>query len=209
MLTKTQDAEKAFVLKQKFYVDNNCCPQEELFWNRENGLHTQVEEYFAERGYFIPESLTRKNPNGRLNAFSELPIATYRNKDKAFLYLSSVMFDLNPVWLEYHQDKYTQFSKPKTLNLVLNTGGERKLKIACPAENDGKKLSEIQTVFGESLVNFHHRLWDSLPERHLRQKFEISAFLQQFGGAREYYFYVLSLSIAHGVLFKIFIHTLQ
>ncbi|PID83247.1 hypothetical protein CSB11_01780 [Candidatus Campbellbacteria bacterium] len=189
---------------KKFYVKKSSCPQEQLFWNRENGLHLEVEEYFHKKGYFIPSFLKTENPNGRLNAFSVRHIATYRNEDKAFLNLATTMFGLNPIWLEYQQDKYTQHSKPKTSNLILNTGGERKLKIACPAKNDGKKLNQIQTNFGKSLVDFHHTLWSSLPHSGIRKKFDFSDFLKQFGSAEDYYFYDLALSVAHGVLFKDF-----
>lgn len=190
----------------KYYTRDGESIRKIIKRRRKDGLHLKVEKYFEERGYFIPEYL--KYSNGT-NSFLARHIATYKKEDLFFLWTSK-FFKFTPIWSEYLSDKFVQSSKPKSCNLSLPINKSNgihdkvKIKVACLVESEGKKLKDIETFWGENLVDFHHGLWDSLPGANMRKRVDYSEFLAQFGGAEEYYFYDLLLYLAHGVLFQDF-----
>lgn len=79
---------------------------------------------------------------------------------------------------------------------------EYKKIIDCTAFQ-GKPIGEIMTLWGEPLVDFHHRLLPtSLESIHL----DVSAWCESNGGhAESYYQNFLALFICHGILFENFI----
>jgi hypothetical protein len=72
-------------------------------------------------------------------------------------------------------------------------------------KNDNKKFSEIKTLGGEKLVDFHHRLLAQSRAKRI-EMYDMSQWIAENGGhAREYYKRILAFFICHGVLFESFV----
>jgi hypothetical protein len=69
---------------------------------------------------------------------------------------------------------------------------------------DGKNFQEVSTVWGESLVSFHHRLVSSkLKDVELN---DITAWFQAMGSKPEYFYNrLLAIFVCHGIMFENFV----
>jgi hypothetical protein len=83
----------------------------------------------------------------------------------------------------------------KTIKRVINLDGSE----------EGKKLHEIKTLSGETLVDLHHKLMlKNFPDAKI---FDGSEWFKSKGGhAKNYYKYVLAMTVCHGVLFDNFLN---
>lgn len=171
---------------------------EEIRRREDLGLRKRVENFWKDKGFPIPEFFQKMEPAGILGRH----VATMRNEDVAFSRLCQ-QFDLPPLWLEYLGDIFLSISKPKTsLVYPTNKDGER-IKLANPNHWEKKSISVVVLDSGERLVDFHHKLWEKI-QSDKKKRYDISSWFQSFGTAKDYYFAVLSLFVAHGVLFKDF-----
>lgn len=120
---------------------------------------------------------------------------------------------LEPLGLEYLEDKFVTKNEDKYYlgkmffyHGLGKKGGIKTIstKVIDFDRCDGKKISDINTIHEQNFVEFHHRLVSSvLDENH---RLDMSAFYKRQGKlASNYYDYVLSLFIAHGVLFENFL----
>lgn len=124
---------------------------------------------------------------------------------------------LSPVVLEYLEDKFFTMSPDKMglckMNLFYgkDKSGKniiKKKNIIDFKHNDKKKFNEIETIWGESLIDFHHSLIDTEKNNfNLRDNvFDVSTWYRHMGNnASDYYHFYLSLFICHGVLFENYI----
>lgn len=122
--------------------------------------------------------------------------------------------DLDPVFWEYHSDKFTSNNEWKhSLGKMFFYKGHGKkggmkvdsLNVIDFNRFNGKRLSEVETTWGESLVDFHHDLIEQTFRKVPGEFFDASAWFAQRGGsAKDYYASFLSLFIKHGILFENF-----
>lgn len=66
------------------------------------------------------------------------------------------------------------------------------------AAYDGRPMSSICLSDGRSLVEYHHALQDKYLANPIRQ--DLSLYLKQHGGSKDYYLPFLSMFLLHGVL---------
>lgn len=169
-----------------------------LMQRRNVGLHKEIEQYWESQGNPLPPIVTSQN--GEL-AILARHVAAARNEDFAFNN-ECIELGLIPAWLEFHNDMFVSVSAPKLSLIYPETPTGRK-KLTNPSIWEKKKLNEISCYEGRSIVGIHNTQW----EQHFSTtgiRGDVSSWLQSFGNARDYYFADLSLSLAHGVLFKDF-----
>ncbi|NTV40718.1 MAG: hypothetical protein HGA61_00365 [Candidatus Moranbacteria bacterium] len=108
-----------------------------------------------------------------------------------------------PIVLEFLGDKFVSFNEEKKglgrLRVKNEKGDKFTVDIIDFKTSENKKISEIMTKTGESLVDFHHNL---LKKFRYDVKFEDStSWLREAGKKIDYYKYLLHF-VAHGVLFE-------
>lgn len=142
-------------------------------------------------------------------------IATPNYEIQRFLICADSLDTLQPLILEYTNDKFNNRNEMKfVLGKVpfhkgLNKLGEPIIErhniIDINASNN-KPISEVETVWGQRLVDFHHEMFEhSFP--HLKGNvFDLSEWLHKFGpSARDYYKGFLALFLRDAVLFENFL----
>lgn len=120
---------------------------------------------------------------------------------------------LKPLFWEYYQDKFVAKNEVKyylgMLAFFLKRG--KKGGLVCEYEkiidfnsSNGKKLSEIKTVWDEDLIAFHHSLFNTTYRNFSSEAFfDASHWLKDHGGtALDYYKNYLMLFITNGILFE-------
>ncbi|MFA6386289.1 MAG: hypothetical protein WCW04_00760 [Candidatus Paceibacterota bacterium] len=95
-------------------------------------------------------------------------IATPNYENRMFLSMAKDN-NLNPVFVEYFEDKFTSNNKYKhslgQLDICDHTDKQKKhclekITIVDFNKYNGKKLKEVKTLWGESLIDFHKKLFD-------------------------------------------------
>ena len=119
--------------------------------------------------------------------------------------------ELEPFFLEYFGDKFTSNNPIKYSWGKMKFQDPIKMPQSCPEsrmiidflKSDGKKISEVKTLWGQSLIEFHHELLTFDYPQAFKFLFDSTDWLHSFeGGAKEYYFRVLALFTCHGLLFE-------
>lgn len=96
-------------------------------------------------------------------------LATPNHENRRFLLLAKE-HGLHPVFLEYFDDKFTSNNKYKhslgqlhIQNKISKKGHEciEKINVINFNEANGKKLKEVETLWGESLIKFHKKLFNA------------------------------------------------
>lgn len=142
-------------------------------------------------------------------------VTTPNNDCKHFIKIA-MENKLQPVFFEYHDDKFTSNNDFKYSLGSLHLQGPVNKKDVFPVEKvtivdfakyDGKKLKDVKTLWGESLVDFHKKLFafhnSSTDNFHF---YEASQWLKKNGEhAREYYVNFLLLCTCFGILFENFL----
>lgn len=171
-------------------------------------LMEKVERYLSDIG--IPEAFKYEPPLVLFRQIASPSLETSR-----FL-IASDGVGMKPLFLEYYNDKFTSNNYWKRsigkLGFYEGVGKKGGMKISYKmifdfTANDGKPFSEIKTHWGESLIDFHHRLFEN-SYHHVNQNnfWDGSEWLHRTGGKAEYYYnQVLSLFIANGILLENFI----
>jgi len=127
--------------------------------------------------------------------------------------------NLKPVFYEYHNDKFTSNNDFKhslgQLNLHEDKNDrkgnriEEKITIIDFNKYDGKPIKEVLTLWDESLIDFHKRLFDICG--YFKEDFifyDSSDWLKRNGGkAENYYEKDLMLYICFGILFENFLNS--
>lgn len=184
------------------------CHEVRHLLKKRRGLRGAVEECWKAQGFVFPSAFLREEHIG----FVSRHIATARYEDCAFI-LMAELAGLRPVWSTYVRDRFVTHSPVKSSYLLprVVTGFSprgfpevRKLRLADTQEAEimQMRLSEITAVSGESLVAWHRNLLHSVyPQALVTDPSDI--YLAR-GGAKGYYPLLLSLAVAHGVLFEDF-----
>ena len=160
----------------------------------------------------IPEPLIDIGKNGVM--FRQ--VATPNYEIRWFIELTKD-YNLRTNFFEYHSDKFTSNNSYKhSLGQLIihkdkkNKKGENieeKITIVDFAKYDGKKLKDVSTLWGESMINFHKRLFDVVCSNNSNFKFYESSSWLKLGGNRavDYYTNFILLFICHGILFENFL----
>jgi len=173
-------------------------------WRRWNDkeLEKKVHKFLAGK---IPE-IFLKEPR----AISTTHVAT---PNWALLHFKKEAKEVNlrPLVFEYLEDIFitTNFDKVSLARMIFYHGKDnhgdmltsKRHIIDLTGREEKKQIKEINTVWGENFVDFHHKVF-----REHCQEVEIldgSSFYKKMGkNAKEYYPYVLALYIRHGILFE-------
>ncbi len=171
-------------------------------------LRPAVEQWWKDRGLSMPELLTTSlKPQG----FLCRQLATFRYEDATFVIMAEKA-GLSPAWLPYEGDVFADISplkrsyiEPVYVAGVGRNGGMRKvgtrLVSGNVAELNGRPLMHVVTNQGTSLVDYHCGNLRTLYNR--AQVADVTPILRKAGGTpRRYYPALLSLLVAHGVLFE-------
>lgn len=142
-------------------------------------------------------------------------VVTPNYEVRRFFHITQGLDDLEPLFWEYHEDKFTSNNDWKRslgkLTFLMGIGKKEGKKIESATiinfnTYNGKKISQVKTLWGQSLVKFHHELFDKT-YRTSSQKhfFDSSKWFKRNGAtANEYYLPFFLLFIQHAVLFENF-----
>ncbi len=183
----------------------------------------------------IPAELTKRRNNKKLQSYihNTLPagipeilrsggsaivfvqIATPNYELRKFIAMTKGLDGLSPLFFEYHEDKFTDNNEWKyNLGKLSFENGKNKNGIEIIERHNvidfnsskGKKLKEINTLWGQPLVDFHHDLFKneySLIEYKNIGFFDASKwFLESGGEPRKYYESFFKLFLLNNVLFE-------
>lgn len=165
----------------------------------------------------VDEYLQGKLPIQFQNSFRAILFRQLFTPNYEFRHFMSIvnLLDIEPLFLEYHDDKFTSNNILKhslgKMRFQQGIGRNGGINIKCRnvinfAENDGKKLKNIQTLWGQPFVEFHHELLELEFPGSSKHLFDASDWLHsQGGGAKNYYCKVLSFFIRNAVLFENFL----
>jgi hypothetical protein len=119
---------------------------------------------------------------------------------------------IEPLYWEYCDDKFASVNESKRMlgKLYFLHGRGRKngikndlLNIIDFTSSDGKKISAMRTLWGQSFVDFHHELFDAQHRVLSHTFYDSSRWLGAHGeSAKSYYPAFLALFIRHGILFE-------
>lgn len=142
-------------------------------------------------------------------------LATPNFETYRFMICADVLNELRPLIFEYSADKFADINEfkralgkmlfYKRLNKNLEPIITHKTIIDMSKWN-GKRINEIVTLDGQSLVEFHHKLfYERFPEMY-GSVHDVSDWLTASGviTAKEWYKKFLSLFLTHGALFENF-----
>lgn len=178
----------------------------EEIWKRWNDLKLRqdVESYLKEVPGFL-----RKEPRAVLWRQLASPSMEYLQ----FIKFAN-QIRLKPVMAEYLQDKFVGINREKLCLAKMpfyhgqNKNGEQLFnyrKVIDITIFEGKAISDVRTVWGESFVDFHH----GLMARHTPIKIDMVDMSEWFsihgGRAIGYYKYELALYLCNSVLFENFL----
>ncbi len=119
--------------------------------------------------------------------------------------------DLKPSSWEYLKDKFFTINEDKLclgkMSFAMGNIEDSQVvnkKILNFKEAEGKPFTEIKTLWGENLIDFHHRILDK--SGYGIELFDGSDWYRSFGDrSSDYYVYYLAVFLCYGVLFENFI----
>jgi hypothetical protein len=157
----------------------------------------------------LPDSL-----NDSFKAVLFRQIATPNHEIRRFLSIVDALDELEPFFGEHRDDRFTtsneykvSWGKVRFDKKLKQNGKYESLNILDFPAADGKKISEVTTLWGQLLIDFHHGLFKET-YRPVNENFfhNISPWLQEHGGnAANYYKPVLTWFLQKGLLFENFV----
>lgn len=152
----------------------------------------------------------RKGPHAV--AFRQVTTSNY--EIRRFFSIIDSIDELEPLFFEYLEDKFTSNNEWKHAlgKLFFYAGKGKKGGSKIESFNvidfnqfNGKKISEVRTLWGQSLVDFHHEFFNARYREADAAFFDASAWFKHHGpSALEYYKSFLALFVRHGILFENF-----
>ncbi|HVX91403.1 MAG TPA: hypothetical protein VHC20_07380 [Candidatus Paceibacterota bacterium] len=141
-------------------------------------------------------------------------IATSNYEIYRFLAVADALHELKPLILEYGEDKFNDRNEGKYFlgKLCFHKGVNKKgeavwesIRVIDFNASNNKPISAVTTIWGQSLVDFHHELFQKSFPRHTDCAHDISEWLRSFGPtAKDYYKQFLALFLRDGILFENF-----
>lgn len=140
-------------------------------------------------------------------------LATPNNESRIFIY-SAKENGLQPVFLEYFDDKLTsnnlyklslgQLSVQNKIETENNEAVE-KIDIVDFKKYDGKKIKDVKTLWGESLIEFHKKLFDAYNLKDISFFEETSWYKKRNEKPGEFYDNFFLIVTCFGILFENFL----
>lgn len=140
--------------------------------------------------------------------------ATPNYEIRRFISIVDVLESLQPLFLEYIDDKFVpendrkfSLAKLKFFNGFGKNGGKKidRKRIIDFYQNNGKKISQVKTLWGQSLMDFHHELFEEDFMSVGNCFYDISSWLGKSDYIPSlYYKNFFRLFIQHGILFENF-----
>lgn len=153
--------------------------------------------------------------DGKMNIVLFRHIATPNYEIRRFMSAADVLEEHNTVIAEYTADKFTNRNESKYFlgRVCLNKGLNKKGESIFECQNmidfnssNSRPISEVSTLTGASLVDFHHRYFESIFPQFKGSVVDISGWLKKNGAsAKEYYKSFLMLFLRDGILFENFL----
>lgn len=155
--------------------------------------------------------------NGKKKAVIFRHVATPNHEIRRFVGLVDGFSEglIDPLIFEYHSDKFTNLNEwkyslgklpfHKTFDKKGNLVFEQKSVVDFNTSNN-KSIGSVNTLWGQSLVDFHHELFcKSFP--HLGGNFfDLSEWIKENGQTPvEYYKHFFNFFVRHGILFENFL----
>jgi len=143
-------------------------------------------------------------------------LATPNHESRRFVSLVDAIDEFIPMFFEYLDDKFTDnndwkyyLGKLPFFHGIGKKGGEKitRSNIIDFNISRGKKINEVKTLWGQSLIDFHHNFFDESYKEKNKDVvfFDASEWFSKSGGnAKDYYKNFLALFISHGILFENF-----
>lgn len=131
---------------------------------------------------------------------------------RRFIHLIDVL-NLEPMFLEYYEDKFTSINPLKHCLGKMRFQSDldssrliiRNVNIIDFNSSQGKKINSVETVWGQSLIEFHHQLLEEIFPNSSQFLYDGSPWFHRQGDkARTYYVKYLALFIQNGILFENF-----
>jgi hypothetical protein len=151
----------------------------------------------------------------KFNAVHFRQIATPNFDALWFLDLAQ-LYNFNPIFFEYHNDKFTSNNEFKhslgqlRIHNGFNKNGGYNKELATIIDfnkYNGKKLNEVLTLWDESLIDFHRKIFDlyNLPKQDI-SFYDASSWFSVHGhDAKQYYKEFFLLFVKDGILFENFL----
>ncbi|MDO8668328.1 MAG: hypothetical protein Q7K35_04540 [bacterium] len=140
-------------------------------------------------------------------------LATPNHENRRFMSLAKE-HGLHPVFLEYFDDKFTSNNKYKhslgqlhIQSKISKKGHEciEKINVINFNESNGKKLREVETLWGESLIKFHKKLFKAYGLKGFSFFEETDWYEKDNEGPIEFYANFFLLVTCFGILFENFL----
>lgn len=139
-------------------------------------------------------------------------VATPNFETKRFLHLCAFS-EYSPLLLEYHEDKFTSNNEHKRClgKMPIFNGYRNNRSVGHKFEMimdfnmaNGKRLCEVKTLWGESLIGFHKKLFEVERVKYTEDLFlDVSDWLKMHGGSpKDFYKNFLALFMMNGILFE-------
>lgn len=155
----------------------------------------------------IPNELTKSG----IRAVMFRQITTPNYEIRRFLQIIQALDEFVPFFGEYRDDKFTSVNDQKHSWCKIlfhrnHNGHFDSLTIVDLIKNDGKKLSEIKTIWGQQLIDFHHELFRTDNIQVNPDYFcDISPWLKHHGvSAKNYYEQIMFWFVQNAILFENF-----
>lgn len=190
------DEDKIFSVEELYTPLSVAKEEIQRRWN-DKELRKKVEDFLGEE---FPE-MFKDEPRAVLFRF----IATPNFEFRRFFDLSQ-MVSLEPVYAEFLGDKFCTRNQDKLClgRIVVSNGkNEKKKNIINIQDNDNKKFSDIETLWGQKLVDFHHYIFSESFAG--VQNFDVSSFKTNGETSKDVYIKFLSLFLCNGILFENYI----
>ena len=163
----------------------------------------------------LPSKTPRRLSEGKNMALSR-HLGTPNYEMYRFMHFSDVLTNLSPIILEYRNDKYVNANHTKyALAELCFYGGIHgltrraildRVSVINKNESNGKRISDIKTKWGESLISFHRAFLISKFPAIEKGVVDLSEMYAELGGkARDYYNGYLSLFLRNNILFENFL----
>ena len=157
----------------------------------------------------IPEPLKEKS---KIVMFRQLVSPNY--EIRRFVNVADA-WEVDILFWEYHNDKFTSNNELKhalgKMPFYTGMGKDGRARITNFNiidfnTSNGKKISEVKTLWGQSLIDFHHKFFRNRYSDVNHHFFDASKWFKEHGaGAAGYYTNFLSLFIRHAILFENFL----
>ncbi len=138
-------------------------------------------------------------------------IASPDNEFMYFLELSKKVA-LEPISLEYVHDKFFTMNTDKMayakMQFMNDVRQIHTVQIVDFGMYDKKRFVDINTITGESLVDFHHRILNEFVGNQYKTQniYDMSEWYhRRHGRSVDYYRYYVALFVCHGILFENFV----